>query len=239
MCNRISMVKDEAIRAQLYIDLNLADAKVRQAYNIPVRAKSGVPVVRTAADNSTQIAVMRWGYVPHYDNNPVPKLDPTNGRSASAFARPIYRLSIQQRRCVVVADGFYEWLDTSTGKQGYYFQTASRTPFYLPGIYERPHGPWPESFLIFTTDPNQLVARFNDRMPVILQAEQARQWIRQGPISAEQFNSQMVQVGPGELVVHPVSRFANSARNDGPECIAPIELPPETPAPTVIQPEFF
>jgi putative SOS response-associated peptidase YedK len=168
---------------------------------------------------------MRWGLVPYWEKSDKPAFSPINARSEEAFAKPMFRQSVQRRRCLVPADGFYEWRrDAAGGRQPFWLGLRGERPFFFAGIHEEEvAGLRPRTFALLTTAPNPLVARVHDRMPVILVGDAARAWVREGPVEEGDYRALTGAFPAEEMAAWPVSKAVNSPRNDGPECSTPID----------------
>lgn len=170
-----------------------------------------------------QVAPMRWGFVPFWDKSEKPKLAPINARSEEAMSKSMFKQSIQKRRCLIPADGFYEWLRVSDKlKQPFSIGLKGARPFFIAGIYENKTDLRPDTYLLFTTGPNELMERIHNRMPVILTEEQAKSWIEPGEMSSQRFAELCRPYPAAEMEAVPVSTVVNNARFDGPECVASI-----------------
>jgi putative SOS response-associated peptidase YedK len=169
---------------------------------------------------------MRWGLVPYWEKSDKPAFAPINARSEEAFAKPMFRQSVQRRRCLVPADGFYEWRrDAGGAKQPFCLGLKDERPFFFAGIHEEEvPGLRPRTFAILTTAPNALVARVHDRMPVILAGDAARAWLREGVLAEGEYRALTGAFPADGMTAWPVSTAVNSPRNDGPECSAPVDV---------------
>lgn len=219
MCGRYRIKDPELFREYVRQVYGIEVPEFGPRYNIA--PSQLLPVIAGAADAPPHAAQMRWGFVPFWEKADKPKFAPINARAEDAFAKPMFRQAIQQRRCLVPADGFYEWRTLPGGaRQPFDIQRRDHRPFFFAGIYESPAGPRPANFLLFTTTPNQLMAPVHDRMPAILTEDAARRWIAPGAIDTEEFKRATTPLPADELELRPVSTLVNSPRNDGPECIA-------------------
>lgn len=164
----------------------------------------------------------RWGLIPGDTKDPGTLPLMINARRETIRTRPAFRESFLERRCLVVADGFYEWLADAGGKRPFWFHLASGRPFGLAGIWDRwegPDGPI-ESCAIVTTEASEDLAPVHDRMPAVLSVEAARRWLapRAGP---SELNALLADQPPGRLARREVSTRVSNIRNDDPECLSP------------------
>jgi len=184
-----------------------------------------LPVIRPEGDGVTG-ELMKWGLVPFWDKSEKPKIAPINARVEDVLSKPAFRQSVQKRRCLVVADGFFEWqkLDEHT-KVPFHIQLRGGHPFSFAGIYEAATDLRPASFAILTTGPNSLTARIHNRMPLILSPTAEKRWLAPGSISASDIDAFATPLPSEEMEAFPVSRLVNNTRNDAPGCVelVPIE----------------
>ena len=167
---------------------------------------------------------MRWGFVPPWDRSEKPRLAPINARSEEAFGKPLFREAVRSRRCLVPADGFYEWQRTGeTTKTPYCLGLASERPFFLAGLYADAFpGLRPPTFALLTTQPNGAVAPVHDRMPVMLEDGAADRWLRPGPLTEEDYRTLCRPIGSEDMLVWPVSTLVNNPRHETAEVCAPV-----------------
>jgi putative SOS response-associated peptidase YedK len=151
-----------------------------------------------------------------------------NARAETAAEKPAFRQAFQRRRCLVPADGFFEWkkVESSQGQQSktpYWIHRADGGPFVMAGLWERwelQGGSPLHTFTILTADAVPEIRHIHPRMPVILPRESVEKWLHPGS-GPEELTSLLQPSGAG-LRSHPVSTVVNSPRNDGPECIEPV-----------------
>lgn len=166
-------------------------------------------------------ALMRWGLIPSWSKDPRIGSRMINARAETVDKKPAFRSAFKRRRCVVLADGFFEWRRTVDGKIPYFISMKNQQPFAMAGLWERWNaGESPiESCTIVTTAANRTLAALHDRMPVILPAEQARRWMDVENYSREALRSLLLPANDDGLQYWEVSRSVNNSRNDGPELI--------------------
>ncbi|HUJ43257.1 MAG TPA: SOS response-associated peptidase [Opitutaceae bacterium] len=218
MCGRYLVQNPAALRelARRLFGAHLPDFAPR--YN--VAPSQSMPVIATAEDGSVRAATMKWGMVPFWDKSERPRLAPINAKAEEAFSKPMFRQSIQKRRCLVPADGFYEWQKLEGDrKQPFVIHLKGDLPFFFAGIYESATEIRPETFLVFTTNPNALMARIHNRMPVILPDEMAKHWIAPGPVTADELAGFTASYPAAGMEARPISLLVNNPRNDSPEIL--------------------
>jgi putative SOS response-associated peptidase YedK len=186
-----------------------------------------MPVVATAQER-TGVHAMRWGMIPFSERaNARPRLL-ANARSETATTMPAFRKAVAARRCIVPANGYYEWIARGGVKLPYLFTLAGEEPFALAGIWDPAMDNLPETYCLLTTQPNELAAKIHDRMPVILTGETMARWIGEKPLAAEEYAALVRPIEATRMESRPVSRFVSNSRNQGPQCLAPPdEAPPE------------
>ena len=153
-----------------------------------------------------------------------------NARAETVDRLPMFREAFLQRRCLIVADGFYEWqkLDAKT-RQPFYFALESAEPFAFAGLWNPGSGGAAPECLLLTTRPNALVAPVHNRMPVILPQSAYAAWLGQPgapppttPVARRDLTALLAPYPAEQMVGRPVSRLVNSVRNNSPDCIAPL-----------------
>ena len=185
-----------------------------------------MPVVAQGAAGP-EVRGMMWGYVPFYERGkPKMRMLP-NAKAETAAASAAFRQAAAHRRCLVPANGFYEWRAAGGRKDPQLFMLRGEEPFAFAGIWETAEGERiPETFAVLTTEPNDLVRPIHDRMPVILTAGSMSRWIGDQPLPDEEFRALTRPLPAERMAVRPVNRFVNNARNEGPQCLAPPDEPP-------------
>jgi len=209
----------EAVRAVLGGDATMSE--FLQRWNV---APSQLLPVAQAHEGTSRVESMRWGLVPFWDKSEKPKIAPINARSEEAFAKPMFRQSVQRRRCLVPADAFYEWkrLDEKT-KMPFCIARRNERPFFFAGIFEPAvAGLRPATFAILTTTPNELVARIHDRMPVMLDGEPARAWLGDAALSEGDYRALCLSYPAEDMVAWEVSTLVNNPRNEVPAVSEPV-----------------
>ncbi len=168
-----------------------------------------------------------WGYVPHWNKKPDPKII-INARAETISEKPSFKESFLNRRCLIIADGFYEWKKTPIGKQPYYIRLITREPFAFAGIYDTittENGSITTSAII-TTKANDLVGKIHDRMPVIISRQDEFNWLYMKSDSGTIANL-LKTPDPGLLEFFPVDKHVNDFKNNDPGLIEPIEETPD------------
>ncbi len=220
MCGRFTLATDGA---QLAAQFALPEPpQLGPRYNIA--PTQSVAVVRSAAVGR-ELVLMRWGLVPMWAKDPSIGSRMINARAETAAEKPAFRTALRQRRCLLPADGFYEWQATPDGKQPFYFHMADAAPFALAGLWERwksPAGAPLESCTILTTEANDLLCPFHDRMPVIVAPADYARWLDPALRDPEAVHDLLAPYDADSMAAHPVSRDVNRVANDGPQLVAPL-----------------
>ena len=206
-----------------YESLQLPEPSPFERYNIAPSQE--ILAIRTAPEaGRPEWVMLRWGLVPFWSKEPGGKRPLINARAEGIETKPSFRGPVRHRRCIVPASGFYEWRREGSGKQPYFVRPAAAEVFALAGIWdhwEGKQGEVIESVAIITTSANELMRPIHDRMPVILEEEDAAEWIE----STTKLEKALAMLGPcssARMVAYPVSSLVNNARHDGPECVARV-----------------
>jgi putative SOS response-associated peptidase YedK len=220
MCGRFTLrAPAKAVAKQFRV----AEAPLFEArYNIAPTQQ--VTAVR-AADGARQLVTLRWGLIPPWAKERSIGNRLINARADTVATKPAFRSAFRKRRCLIPADGFYEWQKIKGGKQPYHIHMKDGSLFAFAGLWERWHNPEDgeeiESCTILTTDANDLMRPLHDRMPVILPEEVHDAWLDPAQQQPEDVMP-LVRPFPSEaLETTPVSAYVNNARHEGPECLAP------------------
>jgi putative SOS response-associated peptidase YedK len=180
-----------------------------------------VAAVLIEEDEQRKLEMLRWGLIPSWADDPAIGNRMINARSETAAQKPSFRSAFRKRRCLVLADGFYEWQKTASGKQPYYIRMGDGSPFAFAGLWESwgKYGEEVRSCTILTTEANGLVGEIHHRMPVILPAEEYDLWLDPDMGEAEPLLD-LLRPYPDDLMeAYPVSRFVNSPSNDSEQCV--------------------
>jgi putative SOS response-associated peptidase YedK len=183
-----------------------------------------VLAVTTDKEGAPRGELLRWGFVPTWAKGPDTGLKMINARVETVAERPAFRRAFERFRCLVVADGFYEWRREPTGKQPFHVTRLDREPFAFAGLwsvwYDDAGGKL-RSCTILTTAPNATVAPLHDRMPVILDRHHEAEWLDPST-RPQRLYELLAGLGDSETAVRRVGPAVNDARYDGPECLAPV-----------------
>jgi putative SOS response-associated peptidase YedK len=202
------------------------DPDLRPRYNIAPTQPVATVVVLTG---ERRLRLMRWGLVPHWAKDLSIGSRMINARAETITEKPAFRPAFRDRRCLIMADGFYEWQHKGHAKQPYYIIRKDRSPFAFAGLWERwdpPEGGGAvESCTIITTQANELVAEFHERMPVILDQKDFDLWLG-ADVADQESRLELLKPYPAERMdAFPVSSVVNSPTHETDECVQPIEKP--------------
>ncbi|MGI9185830.1 MAG: SOS response-associated peptidase [Solirubrobacteraceae bacterium] len=221
MCGRYTLATPDpgAIRDRFPIGESV---EVRQRFN--VAPSDDVLAVTTDREGVPRGELLRWGLVPSWAKSPDTGLKMINARLETVTERPAYRRAFERYRCLIVADGFYEWHRTSAGpKQPFHIARDDGGPFAFAGlwsIWHAPDGGRLRTCTILTTAANSVLAGLHDRMPVILAPQDERDWLNVAT-PADRLGQILGGLAAEHTALRPVSLAVNDARYDGPECLAP------------------
>jgi putative SOS response-associated peptidase YedK len=220
MCGRFTLTTPMPVLAELFLFPEAATPEPR--YNIaPTQT---VATVRALAGiDKRELAFLRWGLVPSWADDPAIGNRLINARSETAGAKPSFRSAFKHRRCLILADGIYEWQKLGSKKQPHYFRLRDGKPFAFAGLWERweKGGSPVESCTILTTEANDVLRPVHERMPVILGPKDYDHWLDPSPQKPELLQALLRPYPPGEMTGFPVSPLVNNPRNNSPRCVEP------------------
>lgn len=222
MCGRYTLSSPTDLLADLLELDSVPDLAPR--YNIAPTQEAAVVRV-TGETGARTLDLLRWGLIPFWSKDPGIGNRMINARAETVGEKPAYRTSFKRKRCLVPADGFYEWQATGGPKQPFYFRFEGGGPFAMAGLWDRwekGEGDPIETFTILTTEPNEVVAPVHRRMPVILDRETMAIWLDPAIEDAERLTPLLGPFPAAGMEGFPVSTFVNSPGNDTPRCIEPL-----------------
>ena len=187
-----------------------------------------VPVIRQHPEERIfQISSMRWGLIPHWATDPSIATVTINAKSETAATKPAFRDSLKLRRCLIPADGFYEWKRTVASKQPYCFEVHEGELFAFAGLWDGwkdSAGQWVKTCSILTTVPNAVTATVHDRMPVILDRGSYHLWLDPGMQDVAALSELLKPYDARLMRCYPVGNRVNYVGNDDEECSRPAEV---------------
>jgi len=240
MCGRFTLSVDPADLQKAFPEF-IFPAQVGARYNIAPTQ----PVLVLPNDGTNRADFYVWGLIPSWAKDPAVGSRLINARAETLAEKPSFRSAYKYRRCLIFADGFFEWQTKPAGflppkssadgpkplvpiasksKLPHLIRLKSGKPFAFAGLWElwqSPDGSEIKSATIITTSPNELLIPIHDRMPVILQPEAYSRWLDPTPLSPQGLNSLLISYPAGEMIAFPVSTLVNSPANDRPEVLLP------------------
>ena len=221
MCGRYTLATPNPaeVRARFPIGESV---EVRRRYN--VAPGDEVLAVTTDREGNPRGDLLRWGLVPSWATRPDTGLKMINARVETVAERPAFRRAFERYRCLIIADGFYEWRRLPAGpKQAFHITRAGGEPFAFAGlwsIWHAPEGHTLRTCTILTTAAGAAIAPLHDRMPVILAPGAEVAWLERSQ-PPERLRDLLIGLSPEHTALRPVGPAVNDARYDGPECLAP------------------
>ncbi|MEA5563916.1 SOS response-associated peptidase [Anabaena sp. UHCC 0399] len=222
MCGRFTLTQTAEALAEIFHvqpEQNLA-----VQYNI-APTQMVVTVLHNPEVNQRELQQLRWGLIPSWakDSSIGSKL--INARSETVAEKPSFRSAFKHRRCLVVADGFYEWQKQQGTKQPFYFRLRDGQPFGFAGLWEKWSSPTQEEIIsctILTTAANELLQPIHDRMPVIIDPKDYDLWLDPEVQTPQPLQSLLSPYPTAAMTAYPVSKLVNSPKHNSPECIIPV-----------------
>jgi len=222
MCGRFTLTDPDQRLVEQFDLPGIPDLKPR--YNIAPTQPVAVVRVPTAGAGR-EMVLLHWGLIPFWAQDPAIGARMINARAETAAEKPAFRHAFRRRRCLVIADGFYEWQKLDGTKQPHFIRLRDPKPFAFAGLWERWEGPDAsviESVTLLTTEPNALLGEIHNRMPVILHPKDYGLWLDPGIQQPEKVQPLLTAYPAEEMEAFPVSRRVNSPDNDDARCIEPL-----------------
>jgi putative SOS response-associated peptidase YedK len=219
MCGRIARTSPLDVVVQEFGVTRVVNVDLSPRYNI-APSQTVEAVIRNGAEN--HLGPMRWGF--NSSSEKESTLAPINARAETVATTSMFRDAFRRRRCLVVADGFYEWRKEGRGKTPYFVRLRSGRPFGFAGLWTWSRtavGARLPTCAIVTCPPNELMAKIHDRMPVIVPAAARERWL-DSSAGVSEVQDLLVPLPSDEMEAFEVSPLVNSPRNDSPECVQPI-----------------
>lgn len=214
MCGRFAFYSPTEAAAALFGVSTSIEAKPR--YNIA--PTQDIAAIREDDNKQRELVMLRWGLVPFWAKDPSIGNRMINARAETVAEKPSFRAAFRHRRCVVLADGFYEWRKQGDAKTPYFISLASGDPFALAGLWEnwndKATGETLQTATLITTSANDFMQPLHHRMPVVMQPDAADEWLAGSPDLLEHATDRTPK-----LQAWPVDRRVNNARNEGKELI--------------------
>ena len=218
MCGRFSLAsKSQTIAEYFGIELLY---ELTPRYNIA--PSQDILVIKQLSASQPEFRFMHWGLIPYWQKEEDIGTKWINARSESMHAKPLFKKLFKQKRCLIIADGFYEWQETNRSKHPYYIYKKDHQPFAIAGIWEHwenKEGKVMESCLLLTTEANPEVKPIHHRMPVILQKAQSLSWLNPENTNTEMLKTFLMPYLHDDLTSYEVSTYVNNPKNENQKCI--------------------
>ncbi|MFN7961933.1 MAG: SOS response-associated peptidase [Thermoanaerobaculia bacterium] len=224
MCGRYTLSTPGDVLAERFETPEIPGLRPR--YNVAPTQEVAAVRRPKGAKSGREMVLLRWGLVPRWAEDPSIGSRLINARAETAPEKPSFRSAFKRQRCLVLADGFYEWKKNPDGtKQPFYVRLKSGEPFAFAGLWEHwdKEGEPVESCTLLTTEPNPLMAGIHDRMPVILDPACYELWLDPGVSDKDRLETLLAPYPADAMEARPVSRFVNSPANDSPRCVEALE----------------
>ncbi len=223
MCGRFTLTVDPAELQENFANFTFPN-RFAPRFNIAPTQ----PVLAVPNDGQMRGDFFVWGLIPSWAKDPAMGSRLINARAETLGEKPSFRAAYKYRRCLIPADGFYEWkaVPGQKAKVPHFIHLKSRQPFALAGLWEEwhsPNGSQIRSCTIITTEPNELMASLHNRMPVILPPAAYAEWLDTAIRTPNSLNALLKPYPADEMAAYPVATLVNSPQNDRPELVVPIQ----------------
>ncbi len=228
MCGRYTLTAD-ANTIQTTFDLDADSSPALKDLTPRYNIAPSQPIAAVVADSggARHLEFFRWGLIPSWAKDPKVGYKMINARAEGLAEKPSFRAALKKRRCLILADGFYEWKRAGKSKVPMYMQLKSGEPFAFAGLYEfwKPADSETlvKSCTIITTEPNALTEKIHDRMPVILKSNTYDRWLEPGDVPAEKLLPLLKPYAASQMKATQVSTLVNNAQIESPDCVRSIE----------------
>lgn len=221
MCGRYTL-RTPPDRLATAFDLDEEPCDLKPRFNIA----PGSDVAVIANRGGRRVEMFRWGLIPHWAKDPSIGQRMINARAETAAEKPSFRTPLRRHRCLVLADGFYEWQGAKAPKRPMYARMKSGEPFAFAGLWDTwvpADAPPLHSCTILTTEPNAVMAPIHNRMPVILEPDAYAVWIDPERLEPADLQALLRPFPAERMEAYEVSRAVNNPSHDAPDCIAAAE----------------
>lgn len=222
MCGRFTLTVDPAELQEQFENYNFPP---RYAPRFNVAPTQPVLAIPNDGENTADFFV--WGLIPMWAKDPTIGSRLINARGETLAEKPAFRGSLKYKRCLILADGFYEWksAEARKSKTPYFIHMKDHKPFAFAGLWDSwnsPDGSLVKSCTIITTEPNELVSIIHNRMPVILHPRDYAKWLDTSPQTPDQLKPLIKPFPTEEMTAYPVSTLVNKTENDTAQLVVPI-----------------
>src|SRR5262245_19593153 len=226
MCARYTLRTPLAVLAkQFEFDLDEAVPNFGPLFDVP--PTTDLPTVRLRESRKRELTLLHWGLIPAWAKDTKLAYSTINARADSVATKPAFRAAFKKRRCLILADGYYEWLRQGKAKLPYLYEVDGGQPFAFAGLWEAWRGAEGsdslplESCSLITTDANELAAQVHNRMPVILDPADYGRWLDPNVQDPSELLPLLAPLPAERMTARPVSTFVNNVKNQGPQCVEP------------------
>ena len=223
MCGRFALTISPAVLVKIF---QLVDTpSIEPHYNIA--PSQSIAAVLNGPTGSQRICQkLRWGLIPSWAKDTSIGARLINARSETVTQKPAFKQAFEKYRCLIPADGFYEWQKLPGNKQPFFFRLRDGSPMAFAGLWQSwsgPQGDCIESCTILTTNCNELVRPVHNRMPVIVKPKNYPVWLDNTAYHPKTLQDMLVPYRAEEMTALAVSSFVNNPQNDGPQCVKPLD----------------
>jgi putative SOS response-associated peptidase YedK len=222
VCGRFTLTSTPELLARRF---GLEEPPTRLVPRFNIAPSQDVATIRAGEDGTRVLELRRWGLVPGWARDPKIGNRMINARCETVSEKPAFREAYRHRRCLVPADGFYEWAAGKSPRQPYHIGLAEGGPFAIAALWEcwSPDGADRiDSCTLLTTRANARLRGLHDRMPVILDPADHGLWLDPGVRGGESLRALLRPLADERIAFRPVSRHVNDPRHDDPDCVAPV-----------------
>ncbi|WP_414541234.1 SOS response-associated peptidase [Nostoc sp. CCY0012] len=224
MCGRFTLNQSSAALAEFFQVKSIPNLAAQ--YNIAPTQRVAT-VLHNPESGSNEFQQLRWGLIPSWAKDASMGAKLINARAETVAEKPAFRSAFKHRRCLVLADGFFEWQRQNGKKQPFYFRLVDGQPFGFAGLWEKwrsPEGEEITSCTILTTAANELLQPIHERMPVILAPQDYDLWLNPQMQTRETLQPLLCSYPSQAMTAYPVSTIVNNPRHNTPECIREWEM---------------
>jgi putative SOS response-associated peptidase YedK len=232
MCGRfVAATPPQVLAETFHVEEVKLPEGVDAESNFNVAPTNDILAVAVSKEGSRQLGTFHWGLIPSWAKDPKIGNRMINLRADTVRDKPSFRRTLAKRRCIIPADGFYEWKDMGKGrkKQPFFIRSKSGEPLALAGLWEvwkdkeEQDAEWLKSCTIITTEPNKVLKPIHNRMPVVLPPSVWDQWLDPANDDVDSLEKLLVPAPDDLLELYPVSTDVNKVDNNGPELVLPLE----------------
>lgn len=223
MCGRYTLTRwSEEVAGIVKASTNL---NLTPRYNI-APTQPVATILQPESSSERELRFLHWGLIPSWAKDESMSARMINARAETVAEKPAFRSAFKRRRCLVLADGFYEWQTQGKKKQPFYFKLKDGEVFGFAGLWEHweKNGNVVESCTIITTNANNLMQSIHDRMPVILPAKDYEMWLDPDTAKIEKLQELLQPYSEEKMTAYPVSTIVNKPANDSAECVEPLAV---------------